>query len=97
MFQEKWRWANDHSFTGANIRWKSYKPDALKHGSALALPQWAPSQYCTIVTRTAHVLLFSDIVKVEFFRHYMSRLPNFTDKNDVQRCKHIGNKKETGL
>lgn len=47
--------ASDHSFTGANLRWKSYTPDSLKHSSALALPQWAHSQCCTIVTSAAHV------------------------------------------
>lgn len=47
---------SDHSFSGANLRWKSYKPDALKHGSALALPQWAHSQYGTGVTSTASVV-----------------------------------------
>lgn len=55
MFQEKWLRASDHSFTGANLRWKSYTPDSLKHSSALALPQWAHSQRCTIVTSAAHV------------------------------------------
>lgn len=55
MFQEKWLRASDHSFTGANLRWKNYLPDSLKRASALALPQWAHSQYCTIVTRAAHV------------------------------------------
>lgn len=79
MFQEKWLRASDHSFTGANLRWKSYTPDSLKHSSALALPQWAHSQYCTIVTNAAH------FVMLELFRHYMSRLHNFSNENTVER------------
>lgn len=45
MFHERWLGASNHSFTGADLRWKSSTVDSLKHSFPLALPQQAHSLY----------------------------------------------------
>lgn len=78
MFQEGWLSASDHSFTADNLEWKSYKPDALKHGCVLALPRWAHKSIQSLCYQNCALsVLFSDMISVYYSDTTSSHLPVF--------------------